>query len=406
MKFINELRKTSYLNFWRTLLSLAFIISFPFSTAVNNISYVLLLLISLILSIKKKTSVKLTKLNIISVLVVVYLILDIILSGGFIKDSETILRYLVLLSSTLIFFDDRKFLFLFKKVYLIIYGVFSIFIIYNLIEHYIEFDKFILHKSSVNVEQVLFFERLYFGLFSTIASIITCSIFKKHKTFKFGLLIYILLINFVIATRLAFILVSLIGLSQIIFEIKSVLSLKRIILFTFTFSLFLGLFSINDGFKKRFLLNSESYTDFILKFKINEPRYAIWKCTKTISLHNEKFNILYGYASNIELFDNLFQCYEEHVYIKEKREWFLRDKLNTHNQFIHIFLLHGLFGFLLIIVLLGILLAYKNDLNSLYLLTTIIMFGMIESFIFRQIGVYLIAICFGLLTENNKIAHK
>ena len=391
----------------RILFSFAFLISFPFSTAINNIAFGVLISLSIYLLIIRKHKLQFTRLGYISIGVVLFLILDIAFFGDITEDIDTILRYLILLSSSIFFVGDESFILKFKKIYLIVYGFFFCIILYNLIGHYLEFNQFILHKSLVNVEKVLFFERLYFGLFSTIAAIIACSIFREAYVIKFIILISILLITFMIATRLAFLLLICIFISQIINDYRIIFSKKVILPGALLILVFFSLASVNGGFKKRFLFQSKSYNDFVENFKINEPRYAIWKCAKIISIENTRFNKIIGFSRNSELFDNLFQCYEEHIYIKNKREWFLRDKLNTHNQFIHVFLLHGGIGIGLIILMFIAFFRYKKNIISIYLLLTIILFSMIESFIFRQIGVYLIFVCFSLLaTKKTSILNQ
>ena len=391
----------------RGLFSFVFLISFPFSTAINNIAFGLLMAISTYLLIRKKSKLQFTSLGYISIGVVVFLISDIVFFGSISQDIDNILRYFVLLISPMLFLGDKEFAVQFKKIYLFVYGIFFCIILYNLFQHYLEFNQFVLHKSSVNVGKSLFFERLYFGLFGTIAAIITCSLFKKAYMIKYIILISILLIDFMIATRLAFFMLILIIVSQVIIDSKFIFSKKILLPAVLLIIVFVSLASVNNGFKKRFFFQSTSFDDFVENFKINEPRYAIWKCARLISLENSDFDKTFGFSGNPELFSNLFQCYEEHVYIKEKRAWFLRDKLNTHNQFIHIFLLHGLIGLTLTIFMFTMFFVYKKDLISIYLLLTIIMFGMIEIFIFRQIGMYLIFICFSLLSNNGtSILHQ
>lgn len=399
---LNLLDKKNTINYLRILFSFSFLLSFPFSSAINNISYGLLMATSIFILFKNKQTIKISRLGYISIFVVLLLILDILFLGNISKDYNTIFRYLILLTSPLLFYGDKHSNFQFKKIYLISYGVFFLIAVFDIFNHFLEFNNFSFYKGVVKVKDAFFFERLYFGLFSVLAAIISSDIFKNKYLKKYTVLLLILLINFIIATRLAFLIVFAILISQAIIDAKRISLKKTFISGAILLIVFIGLISINEGFRSRFLLNSKSYDEFVLKFKINEPRYAIWKCAFLISTDNPEFNKLTGFSSNDQLFKNLFGCYEKHVYIEAKRNWFLRDKLNTHNQFIHFYLLHGIVGLSFIVLLIFSFLLYNHNVLSLYLLLSIVLFCTIESFIFRQIGVYLISVSLYLLLNNRQ----
>jgi len=96
--------------------------------------------------------------------------------------------------------------------------------------------------------------------------------------------------------------------------------------------------------------------------------------------------------------DKLVSCYNVLISKEDKREYFVEEKFNPHNQYFDFLLSYGIIALLLFLGFL-ITLSLKNS-NSYYkmsLILTIVVFAFIESFFQRQIGGYLFAIIFILI---------
>ena len=119
----------------------------------------------------------------------------------------------------------------------------------------------------------------------------------------------------------------------------------------------------------------------------------------------DKNHALFGYG--FEGYQNkLLKKYEKIPQVK-KREWFIQEQFNSHNQFLDILLSQGLFG--LIIFLLFFYYLFKESLRSdtkFLLLLSIVMFFMVYNNFHRVIGVFIFALIYSLIVTSNKIVHK
>ena len=104
-------------------------------------------------------------------------------------------------------------------------------------------------------------------------------------------------------------------------------------------------------------------------------------------------------ATNIKL----AACYNERIEDKETKAWFESQNLNTHNQFFDLFLSSGLVGILFFIgILLFLFKEHRNQFFSIASLLTIVLFGLNENFLHRQIGAYFFGFVLIILLSNLK----
>jgi O-antigen ligase len=119
----------------------------------------------------------------------------------------------------------------------------------------------------------------------------------------------------------------------------------------------------------------------------------------------DKNHALFGYG--FEGYQNkLLKKYEQIPQLK-KREWFIQEQFNSHNQFLDILLSQGLFG--LIIFLLFIYYLFKESLASdtkFLLLFSVIMFFTVYNNFHRVIGVFIFALIYSLIVPPQKVVHK
>lgn len=388
----------------RFFLFFLFVLSISFSPAINNITFALLLAISGYYWFFKNENkrIKIRVLGIISLLILTYLLLDVTLLGKFSDDARLLGNYFILFLSPFLFWGNKKNIVRFKKGFLLAYSFFFLFTLYGVTRNFIEFGEFNFYKFGGGIKDFLLFERLYIGFSSIIAGILVVDIFDAKKSKKYIFLFAILLINFLIASRLAFITLVFIFVTQLVFDFRKKITLKQ---FSFITIAVIGVFFIglkNEGFQKRLYLNSDSLEDFVLQIKIKEPRYAIWRCVLRMDDPKLGFNKWTGYSSQEKINKNLVDCYASSIYIDDKREWFVKSAYNTHNQFLFTYLYHGIIGVSLLIVFFFVLLYARPTIISWYFILAIILFFSIENALYRQIGTYLIGICIGFIVMQDR----
>ena len=96
-------------------------------------------------------------------------------------------------------------------------------------------------------------------------------------------------------------------------------------------------------------------------------------------------------------------CYENTIEEKSKRNWFIAQRYNTHNQYIDIYLGSGIIALALMITgILILLIKNRRQFFPTALMVTFIAFALVENVFHRQIGAYYIGfILLALILELN-----
>jgi len=236
----------------------------------------------------------------------------------------------------------------------------------------------------------LVIDRLYLGFLCVCSIVIsfasmTKSYSEHNKYYLANGIINILFVLFIVS-RYAIVALLLILLLKQLYGNKKVLKTGLVIIGI----AFIGLVSyqLKDTLTKRFLY-AEDYTtnaSLIKNEKSFDQREQIWTCFSTIA---KKRGILFSGLGFQGTKETLQSCYSAKILDFEIREWFLKKKYNTHNQFMDFYLSTGVFSLLLIVILCGVM-FFKNRKHFIptAFLIMMISFGMIENFFHRQIGAY------------------
>ena len=100
---------------------------------------------------------------------------------------------------------------------------------------------------------------------------------------------------------------------------------------------------------------------------------------------------------------DLAVCYDNTIKDEKKKQWFIKQEYNVHNQFFDIYLAAGVGA--LVLFSLAILILFIRNRKSFYpsaLLVTLVCFAMVENVFHRQIGAYYVGfILLSLLIKNN-----
>ena len=105
--------------------------------------------------------------------------------------------------------------------------------------------------------------------------------------------------------------------------------------------IFIILLYINDV--KRFFIKN-NIEESLRVASDYEPRIVIWKCASGMT-NQHNFNPLFGFEGYKTIEENFLDCYAETIENQSKKEYFLEEQFNSHNQFIDLFLIGGVIAF-------------------------------------------------------------
>lgn len=244
--------------------------------------------------------------------------------------------------------------------------------------------------NNGNPFEALLIDRLYLGLLSVFSVVISVkNINKKYNSYNKYYLINIIanvLFVLLIAARSAIIILIVIAVLKLIYSKQSrkfYLVTGIAIVLTLT-----GAFIFNKNIKERFLYENQYNAEqgFIEKLYKVEPRAVIWECAKEIADTDGLEIAGMGFKT---VKQRLLDCYSTADINKGRSDWFLHRKYNIHNQYLDLYFGAGIFGVTMFFVFIGYV-FYKNrkDFFKFSILTSVVLFGLIEVYFHRQIGAY------------------
>ena len=220
--------------------------------------------------------------------------------------------------------------------------------------------------------------------------------FKMNKKVFLFLAIIFGSFVFLISARIAIITTVIVLLYYVqlkMYKKYKLLTLLSLALFTFLF------FLKSPNLSKR-ILDTEYKTNSSIFERIltQEPRYLIWKYSYSVLNKNQ---LLFGHGfKGVKI--QLLKKYEE-IDDLNKRNWFIQEQFNSHNQYLDILLTQGIIGLALFLIFLYYL--YKeslfSDTNFLLFLTLAIFLTIYNNF-YRVIGVFIFAIIFCIIVRSKK----
>lgn len=396
--------KTLLQNRFEIFLS-SLIIALPFSKALPNI-ILLFLMLMLIIGFNK---IELKKFNIslkILNLLLIFLILKSLLFGCIIEDYSYYRFYFIIIMISILFQKVKNFLLL-KKAILISVNLSLLFSIYKITLYYFNYN-YLPFNDGWAVNRILMLERPYAGFFSLISIIISLDLLKCSKKYKWVYILSILMsivFLFIISARISILSLIIIGFLYFLFFIRKGIIFK-VLLILFTTIVLFSVFNLNRNLAKRFFLNENLQTSYLIA-KDSEPRIIIWSCAlKMIS--SEDFNNIIGNNSYSETYTKLTNLYSKNIENIQKRNWFINQQYNTHNQFIDIYLIGGFFSFSIFILF--IVRAFHQTINNfigLSIMISLTLFLFVENLFQRQFGVYIFIITYCVyFSINDRIREK
>lgn len=384
----------------------------PFDNYIRALPNILvaILVLAFPFVVKKEDFKKLKSLPIILFVgLLAYLCIDSFISGRLPEDFNIIKKVMIAAGLAILYIpvaDVKKInrAIIFTSLAAIVFSVYNFVLITDAT------GNFALGDSPQVVESLLI-DRLYLGLLSTFSILISFQEIKKkyHPNNNYYLvnifvnLLFIVLIN----SKIAIIcLLVLIAIKQFYGQRR----IWKIAIAAITCAAILGLFFLLKS-EKGFQLNQtetlKSPPAFIENSMTYELRSIVWQCAENI-IHEKGF-ILTGLGFD-KTKDELVSCYSSQVSEPTKRDRFVAERYNTHNQFLDFYLGAGFISLLIFLTFIFTsFFVNRKWFMPTAMLAILIIYCMVENVFHRQIGAYyvgfilIVLITSGKTSENNSI---
>ncbi|WP_417372179.1 O-antigen ligase family protein [Gelidibacter japonicus] len=384
----------------------------PFDNYIRALPNILLVILVLAFpfTVKKEDFKKLKSLPIILFLgLFMYLCINSFYSGRLQEDFNIIKKVMIVVGLTILYIpvNDVK-----KINSAIIFSALAavVFSVYNFVLITDSTGRFTLGDSPQIVESLLI-DRLYLGLLCTFSIVISFQAIKKkyhpNNNYYLANIFINLLFIVLIASRIALIsLFLLVILRQFYGQRKT----WKMVIAVGAIAALVGLFFIikNERSNQNNLINDHKPPlAFIENSMTYELRAVVWGCAENI-INQEGFT-LSGIGFD-ETKNRLMSCYESTIKNPYKRENFISERYNSHNQFLDFYLSAGFIVLLLFWVFIVVsFISTRKQFLPTAMLTILIMYCLVENLFNRQIGAYYVGfILIVLMTsvktkENNDI---
>lgn len=263
-------------------------------------------------------------------------------------------------------------------------------------------------SAGPHVNDVLIIDRLYLGFLSILSIVASVGLignkYSDYNKWYFGNIVLNVLFILLISSRIGVLLLLGIFLLRILYSKKR---LPYLLFFAGIALITIVSFSLNKNLQERFFYTSTINKDrsYIELVKHWEPRIIIWDCATDI-LEEDPNSALIGNGF-YKTKDLLVDCYAGSIEEEEKRNYFIGERFNTHNQFLDFLLSYGLVPMLLFLWLFVTMIARnRKSYVKMAMVLSLLAFSLIESYFHRQIGAYffsvsLIIILFPVMAQEH-----
>jgi len=131
----------------------------------------------------------------------------------------------------------------------------------------------------------------------------------------------------------------------------------------------------------------------------SQTRLITWGCSMDV-LQNSTIGLTgIGFKATK---DELVACYQTAIKSPQKKEVFISQRYNSHNQFLDILLSTGFVGlFLLCLFLIWSFMKNREHFFQTAILCTFIAYGLVENIFHRQIGAYYVGLILIIVLSNS-----
>lgn len=256
-------------------------------------------------------------------------------------------------------------------------------------------------SNTAEVNELLILERPYMGFITVLGVFLalekSCFAIKFKSLWVINAVLLFLFI-LLISARISIITLFLLAIIYLIFYAKISWLKKGMFLVTFVV-VFVLIVVTNKNISERFFVKSN--LEQSLKVASDyEPRIVIWNCAYSMTQKSD-FNSLIGFDGYNEISNNFLNCYANTIENPSKKEYFLTEKFNSHNQFIDFYLIGGSIGLLLF---LAFFIQLWREVRTNFFHTAIafsfLLFFCVENIFYRQFGCYLFGIFILILLQR------
>ena len=370
----------------------------PLSTAIPNIILVLLGLLWLADFEKKSLLVFKRKSIAVLVAIVLFYGLTFLVASAPKEDWATLSKFLILLVVPILYIrvKDENMVaaaFTLGINLSIIISLIYVFMFY-ISEGFLPFD------NSEYVNQILLMERPYFGFICLVNILISIQLISRqyfNRAYFFISIILSLTFILLITARLSIISIFILGILALI-GMRSRLGSWSKFLWLIPLLVILGLF-LNKNTLKRFYIE-DSLDKSLKKISVYEPRVTIWECGIK-ALKYPEYNWMVGYSGFAQVNSRLRDCYAGSIENSSKKEYFLTEGFNSHNQFGDFLLSGGLIALFLITLFFALgFWELRANLWGLLILGAFLLFFSVENVLHRQLGCYLLGVFLAIYSRN------
>lgn len=372
----------------------------PFSNAITNIGIVaLVLILPFILTQNNIRQWIVSPFNWFNLLLF-YLIIIATLNNSLIESSKFFSKFGYLVLVPLLIFQVKRFFWL-KIITMAMVNALIFLSIFKIIKFYNAF-QFLPFADGWATNAVLLVERPYMGILCLIGIILSFEAALTNVNFRIFYIVsflFSLSFMFLISIRISILTFFLLSTVYVFFYSD----ISRFLKYAFSIgicALFLVLITTNDNFSKRFFIDN-TFESSVSNFKEQESRVIIWNCVFEIA-KSPDFSILLGIKSPMEINTKLVSCYDNSISDYSRKQWFLEQRYNTHNQYLDIFLLGGIMGLIItLIFVFKTISASSSNFINLSVVISFFILMIVENIFHRQLGCLLFSIFIPLLSHSD-----
>ena len=378
----------------------ALILSLFFSKAIPNIILAILSVWTIIdfkSNVILKTKVTFSS-TIILFILLIFLVLKSILFSTISYDLKVYKGLFLLFWIAIVFqkitdFKTLKLVLLWGINVAILSSVFLITIFY-LKNHTLPFS------NTAEVNELLILERPYIGFITVLGFFLSIekarfSIRFKHLWIVNAILLFLFIL--LISARISIITLFVISIIYLLFYAK--INWAKKAMFLISFIVFFGLIVLtNKNISERFFVKS-NLEESLKVASDYEPRIVIWNCAYSMT-QKSNYNPLIGFEGYKKISNNFLECYSNTIENLSKKEYFLTEKFNSHNQLIDFYLIGGLIGLgLFIAFFTKLFIEVKKNFFQTAIVVSFLLFFCVENIFYRQFGCYLVGIFILILSH-------
>ncbi|WP_299315655.1 O-antigen ligase family protein [uncultured Aquimarina sp.] len=388
--------------------SLVFFI--PLSTATPNIILSLITILFLFKINKEDLSIFKNKLNQLLLAIITLILLNSLVNHSISEDLNLISRLILILLVQIVAFKVVN-KHLVKLFFVASVNIVVCFTIYSIFSFYLETESFIFGNTK-SVSEILPLERPYLGFLCLLNVLVSFHLINYYSkvflktAFLLSAIVSVLVIV-TISARISLLSLLVILFISIFYSKKKNLKM-RIQLFSIFILVITGTLAtifMNKNLSERFFIE-DTYKKSLKKMAVYEPRVVIWNCAINIT-NSDEFNLMSGLQGFNETSKKLIECYDSDIQNKSKKDYFLNEKFNTHNQFVDFFLSHGIFLFLLLsVIFINGFFININRFPSIGIIIAFSLFFFVENVLHRQLGCYLFGVFMYLYFYNQDLANN